>query len=191
MNPRTSRFVYIAVAVALVIGVGAGFAARSLDEQQVGEPGRDGDRRADDARLIDLDHRLAHADLREGRAGSRDGRRSPAGRALGGTTLSASRRRRSSRPIGTGFEIDSNGNIMTAEHVVSGASTIKVTFQDGSTVNATLVGSDSSTDSAVIHVDVPAIQLHPLTLGNSSTRAAGPDGRGDRDAAQPELLRDA
>ena len=34
---------------------------------------------------------------------------------------------------GTGFEIDSKGNILTAEHVVSGATSIKVTFQDGST----------------------------------------------------------
>ena len=69
---------------------------------------------------------------------------------------------------GTGFEIDSNGNILTAEHVVDGSKSIKVTFQDGSTAKATLVGSDKSTDTAVIHVDVPASQLHPLTLGNSS-----------------------
>ena len=62
---------------------------------------------------------------------------------------------------------------MTAEHVVAGASTIKVTFQNGSTATATLVGSDSSTDSAVIHVDVPASQLHPLTLGDSSTVLPG------------------
>jgi putative serine protease PepD len=75
--------------------------------------------------------------------------------------------------IGTGFEIDSNGNIMTAEHVVSGASTIKVTFQDGSTAKATLVGADSSTDSAVIHVDVSADKLHPLTLGDSSSVQPG------------------
>ena len=75
--------------------------------------------------------------------------------------------------IGTGFEIDSNGNIMTADHVVAGASSIKVTFQNGSTATATLVGSDSSTDSAVIHVDVPASQLHPLTLGDSSTVLPG------------------
>ena len=51
--------------------------------------------------------------------------------------------------------------------------TIKVTFQNGSTATATLVGSDSSTDSAVIHVDVPAAQLHPLTLGDSSTVLPG------------------
>jgi putative serine protease PepD len=74
---------------------------------------------------------------------------------------------------GTGFEIDTKGNILTAEHVVDNASSIKVQFADGSTAKATLVGSDKSTDTAVIHVDVPASQLHPLTLGNSSTVQPG------------------
>jgi putative serine protease PepD len=75
---------------------------------------------------------------------------------------------------GTGFEIDSNGNIMTAQHVVANAQSIKVQFQDGSTAKATLVGKpDRSSDTAVIHVDVPASKLHPLTLGNSSTVQPG------------------
>jgi putative serine protease PepD len=75
---------------------------------------------------------------------------------------------------GTGFEINSNGDILTAEHVVGGASSIKVTFQDGSTATATLVGKpDKTTDTAVIHVNKPASELHPLTLGNSSTVQPG------------------
>ena len=74
---------------------------------------------------------------------------------------------------GTGFEFNTKGDILTAEHVVSGAKSIKVQFQDGSTAKATLVGSDKSTDTAVIHVDVPASQLHPLTLGNSSATEPG------------------
>ena len=75
---------------------------------------------------------------------------------------------------GTGFEIDSKGDILTAEHVVSGATSIKVMFQDGSTASATLVGTpDKSTDTAVIHVNEPASQLHPLTLGNSSNVEPG------------------
>src|SRR5262245_11529032 len=69
---------------------------------------------------------------------------------------------------GTGFEIDTKGNILTASHVVEGAESIKVEFQDGSTAKATLVGSDKTTDTAVIHVDLPASQLHPLTLGSSA-----------------------
>ena len=74
---------------------------------------------------------------------------------------------------GTGFEIDSNGNILTAEHVVSGATSITVTFQDGSTAKATVVGSDKTTDTAVIHVDEPASKLNPLNLGNSSSVEPG------------------
>jgi len=74
---------------------------------------------------------------------------------------------------GTGFEIDSKGDIMTAEHVVDGATSIKVQFDDGSTASATLVGSDKSTDTAVIHVDVSASKLHPLALGNSSSVQPG------------------
>ena len=77
------------------------------------------------------------------------------------------------RAEGTGFEIDSDGNILTAEHVVDKADSIKVEFSDGSTAKATLVGSDKSTDTAVIHVDVPASRLHPLTLGSSSSVQPG------------------
>jgi S1-C subfamily serine protease len=74
---------------------------------------------------------------------------------------------------GTGFEINSNGDIMTAEHVVANAKTIKVTFQDGSTASATVVGSDKSSDTAVIHVDVPSSKLHPLALGSSASVQPG------------------
>ena len=74
---------------------------------------------------------------------------------------------------GTGFEIDTKGDILTADHVVKGATSIKVMFQDGSTESATLVGSDPSTDTGVIHVDKPASELHPLALGNSSDAEPG------------------
>ncbi|MGH3009757.1 MAG: S1C family serine protease [Gaiellaceae bacterium] len=74
---------------------------------------------------------------------------------------------------GTGFVIDTKGDILTAEHVVDNASSIKVQFQDGSTATATLVGTDKSTDTGVIHVDVPAAKLHPLTLGDSSAVQPG------------------
>jgi putative serine protease PepD len=74
---------------------------------------------------------------------------------------------------GTGFEIDSKGDILTAEHVVANATSIKVEFENGSTAKATLVGSDKSSDTAVIHVDVSASQLHPLALGDSSSVQPG------------------
>jgi putative serine protease PepD len=74
---------------------------------------------------------------------------------------------------GSGFVIDTKGDIVTNEHVVDGANSISVRFQDGTVAKATLVGSDKSTDVAVIKVDVPASELHPLTLGNSSTVQPG------------------
>jgi S1-C subfamily serine protease len=74
---------------------------------------------------------------------------------------------------GTGFVIDTNGNILTAEHVVENANAVTVTFQNGSTAKATVVGTDKTTDTAVIHVDVPSSKLHPLALGDSSTVEPG------------------
>ncbi|HLX32305.1 MAG TPA: trypsin-like peptidase domain-containing protein [Gaiellaceae bacterium] len=74
---------------------------------------------------------------------------------------------------GTGFVIDKNGDILTAEHVVNNESSIKVAFEDGSTATATLVGSDKSTDTAVIHVNVDPSKLHPLALGDSSSVLPG------------------
>jgi putative serine protease PepD len=74
---------------------------------------------------------------------------------------------------GTGFVIDTKGDIMTAEHVVDNANSITVHFQDGSSAKATLVGSDKSTDTAVVHVDVSASKLDPLTLGNSGDAQPG------------------
>jgi len=74
---------------------------------------------------------------------------------------------------GTGFEIDTKGNILTAEHVVDRATSIKVEFVDGSSAKATLVGSDKSTDTAVIHVDVSANKLHPLIFGTSASARPG------------------
>jgi putative serine protease PepD len=78
-----------------------------------------------------------------------------------------------SQAEGTGFVYDKNGDIVTAQHVVSGATRISVRFPDGTTAKATLVGSDASTDTAVIKVSVPAGKLTPLTLGNSSNVAPG------------------
>ncbi len=74
---------------------------------------------------------------------------------------------------GTGFVYDTKGDIVTNDHVVSGATSVTVKFSDGSTTKATVVGADPDTDIAVIHVDVPASKLVPLTLGDSSKVAVG------------------
>jgi putative serine protease PepD len=74
---------------------------------------------------------------------------------------------------GSGFVIDTKGNIVTNAHVVDGATSIKVRFQNGKTAKATLVGSDDSTDIAVIKVSTDASLLHPLSWGVSKTVQVG------------------
>jgi putative serine protease PepD len=74
---------------------------------------------------------------------------------------------------GSGFVYDSNDHVVTNYHVVKGVSSIKVAFADGSTYSATVVGDDPSTDLAVLKVDAPASELHPLTVGDSSTAQVG------------------
>src|SRR5216684_3018222 len=76
---------------------------------------------------------------------------------------------------GSGFVVDTSGHIVTNQHVVDGATSITVRFKDGKTAKATLVGTDPSTDIAVIKVNVAASELHPLTLGTSSTIEPGQD----------------
>ena len=74
---------------------------------------------------------------------------------------------------GSGFVIDAKGDIVTNDHVVDGATSIVVHFKDGTTAKATVVGTDASTDLAVIRVNVPTSKLHPLTLGSSSSVQVG------------------
>src|SRR5581483_9812462 len=74
---------------------------------------------------------------------------------------------------GSGFVYDAKGDIVTNAHVVDGASSLKVRFSDGSTYKAKLVGEDTSTDVAVVHVDAPASKLSPLTFANSSEVRVG------------------
>ena len=74
---------------------------------------------------------------------------------------------------GSGFVYDSNGRIITNQHVVEGATSISVRFSNGKTYKAEVVGSDPSTDLAVIKVDAPASVLTPLTLADSNAVAVG------------------
>jgi len=75
--------------------------------------------------------------------------------------------------LGSGFVWDQNGHIVTNNHVVSGADKIEVTFSDGSTVPATLVGADPDSDLAVVQVNVAADQLHPVQLADSNAVKVG------------------
>jgi putative serine protease PepD len=98
---------------------------------------------------------------------------SSSGGGSSGFPFGAPQQGQKSEAEGTGFVIDTKGDIMTAEHVVANATSIKVQFADGTTAKATLVGIDRSTDTGVIHVDVAASKLHPLALGNSAAVQPG------------------
>jgi len=74
---------------------------------------------------------------------------------------------------GAGVVYDNKGNILTDQHVIQGASTIKVNFSDGHSATASVVGSDPGADVAVIHVGVPSSWLHPLNFADSSNVQVG------------------
>jgi len=69
--------------------------------------------------------------------------------------------------LGSGFVIDKSGHIVTNFHVVEAAQKIEVSFSNRDSVKARVVGSDPSTDLAVLKVDVDARALTPLGLGDS------------------------
>jgi putative serine protease PepD len=74
---------------------------------------------------------------------------------------------------GSGFVYDDSGTVITNQHVVDGASSIEVTLADGSSSEARVVGTDASTDLALLKVDAPANKLEPLALGDSTELAVG------------------
>ena len=74
---------------------------------------------------------------------------------------------------GTGFVYDGNGHIVTNEHVIDGASSVSVKLSDGSSWKATVVGSDTSSDLAVLKITAPASKLNPLALADSSAVEVG------------------
>jgi putative serine protease PepD len=74
---------------------------------------------------------------------------------------------------GSGFVVDEKGHIVTNQHVVAGASSISVSFWNGAELDATVVGTDPSTDLAVLHVNASPALLEPLRFAESSAVAVG------------------
>jgi S1-C subfamily serine protease len=75
--------------------------------------------------------------------------------------------------LGSGFVIDKEGHVVTNFHVVDGATEIEVSFSNQETVSATIVGTDPSSDLAVLKVDVDAKGLTPLSLADSDDVEVG------------------
>src|SRR4051812_2450487 len=74
---------------------------------------------------------------------------------------------------GSGFVIDKVGDILTNAHVVEGAVKVTVQFSDDKTVDAKIVGRDTSTDLALLRVDPDGVELHPLILGSAKPVQVG------------------
>jgi len=75
--------------------------------------------------------------------------------------------------LGSGFVFDSEGHVVTNNHVVEGASVVEVDFASGFKAHGTVIGTDADADIAVIKVDAPADQIHPLPIGDSNSLLVG------------------
>lgn len=74
---------------------------------------------------------------------------------------------------GSGFIIDKLGHVITNYHVVENAAKITVSLSDGTSAEATVIGTDSATDLAVLKIDVPEDKLQIVELGTSSNLRVG------------------
>ncbi len=75
--------------------------------------------------------------------------------------------------LGSGFVYNDQGYIITNFHVVEGATDLEVDFPSGYKTTATVIGSDTDSDIAVIKADAPASELFPLRLGDSDQVKVG------------------
>ncbi|MDA0302598.1 MAG: trypsin-like peptidase domain-containing protein, partial [Chloroflexi bacterium] len=74
---------------------------------------------------------------------------------------------------GSGVVVDLEGRIVTNYHVVEGQRTLKVILADGTAARATVLGTDPSTDLAVLQSELPKDKLSPVTIGDSSVMRPG------------------
>ena len=74
---------------------------------------------------------------------------------------------------GSGFVLDEDGHVLTNAHVISGVTSVSVTFADGRTVPAHVVGKDEQTDLALLAVNPNGLDLRPLELGDSNAVRPG------------------
>ena len=75
--------------------------------------------------------------------------------------------------LGSGVVINADGDILTSLHVIDGATSIQLTFFDGSTSPAEVVSTQPDHDIAVLHATQPPAQLFPATLGNPRSVTQG------------------
>jgi putative serine protease PepD len=87
--------------------------------------------------------------------------------------VSVETRAGASAATGSGFVLDRNGYILTNEHVVDSADSVRVRFEEGGPISARVVGADPSSDLALLKIDPSAHQLTPVALGSSRALKVG------------------
>ena len=163
MTPSRSAPIAAGLAAALVLGAGLGAAAFSvLDDDgttvvrqvtvSTGAPAA----ASHDPSISDLYERASKGVVEIDATSSGDSFSTPA-----------------SRSQGSGFVFDEKGHIVTNQHVVTNADSMSVTLWNGTEYKASLVGTDPSTDLAVLKIDAPATVLEPLALADSSAVSVG------------------
>jgi putative serine protease PepD len=167
MNRRPGRIpiVVMTLLATLAVGVGAGAVAYSTfsdDTKTVIQPVRVGD-----SEPTASSSTLTAAQI------YRNTNRSVVEITVGSVQVDPFGGEQQQRGQGSGFVYDSEGHIVTNDHVVESAETVSVRFWNGNTYDANVVGTDPSTDLAVIKVDAPDSVLHPLTVGDSSDVQVG------------------
>ena len=75
--------------------------------------------------------------------------------------------------LGSGFVYDDQGHILTNYHVVEGAKQLEVDFTSGYKIYGTVIGTDLDSDLAIVKVNAPASELHPLPMGDSNLLKVG------------------
>ena len=75
--------------------------------------------------------------------------------------------------LGSGFVIDKAGHIVTSDRVISGSPSLHVRFTGSDDLSATLIGSDPTTDVALLQIDAHSRSLSPLPLGDSDAVQVG------------------
>jgi S1-C subfamily serine protease len=75
--------------------------------------------------------------------------------------------------LGSGFVYDTKGDIITNYHVIEGAQDLEVDFPSGFKVRGKVIGTDLDSDVAIVKVDAPEAELHPVPLGDSDKVRVG------------------
>lgn len=88
-------------------------------------------------------------------------------------TVTKSSERGDTNAVGSGFVFDKAGHIITNNHVVADTKKITVTFIDGTSYRAKIIGTDPYADIAVIKLDIRPEKLYPLPIGESSKLRVG------------------